>query len=150
MGTSRTNQGSRKTPMNVACYDIHRKSWEELQEVAEQLERMKISVSAGDCLPYEGCILLIDEDLRGKRMAAYNPVSGEVKPFVRTHGSHKFGGYQFQGHVLYLTGGVAGIFKTHDLVHYQDLTEPEGTWRVLTPLPEELSHHACVSVFKVL
>ena len=146
-----TNQGSssRKAQMTAMYYDPLKKSWYDLK-IGGTLERMKIAVSVGDCLPYQGCILLIDEDLRGKRMAVFNPVSGEVQPFIHTHGSHKFAGYALQGHVLYLTGGVAGIFKTHDLVHYQDLTDPEGTWRVLTPLPNNYSHHACVSIFKVL
>ena len=146
-----TNQGSssRKAQMTAMYYDPLKKSWHDLK-IGDTLERMKIAVSVGDCLPYQGCILLIDEDLRGKRMAVFNPVSGEVHPFIRTHGSHKFAGYALQGHVLYLTGGVAGIFKTHDLVHHQDLTDPEGTWRALTPLPNNYSHHACVSIFKVL
>ena len=131
------------------CYDIHKKSWHNL-EIGESLENMKISVSIGDCLAYDGCILLIDEDLRGKRMVVYNPVSGQLHTFIRTHGTHRFGGYEIQGNILYLTGGVAGIFKAHDLVHYQDLTKPEGTWQSLTPLPDSYSHHACISVFKVI
>ena len=151
METEGTNQGSssRKAQMATMYYDSLKKSWHDL-EIGDTLERMKIAVSVGDCLPYEGCILLIDEDLRGKRMAVFNPVSGQVHTFIRTHGSHKFAGYALQDHVLYLTGGVAGIFKTHDLVHYQDLTDPEGTWQILTPLPSNYSHHACVSIFKVL
>ena len=143
------SSSSRKANMTAIYYDPLKKSWHDL-EIGATLERMKIAVSVGDCLPYEGCILLIDEDLRGKRMAVFNPVSGEVHTFIRTHGSHRFAGYALQGDVLYLTGGVAGIFKTHDLVHYQDLTDPEGTWRILAPLPNNYSHHACVSVFKVL
>ena len=147
--TSKQGSPSKQVHMGPMYYDVHKKSWFDL-DINDSLVNMKIAVSVGDCLAYDGCILLIDEDLKGKRMAVFNPVSGELSKFIRTHGTHRFGGYTTQGNVLYLTGGVAGIFKTHDLVHYQDLTEPEGAWRVLTPLPDAYSHHACVSIFKTL
>ncbi len=131
----------------VVCFDVDKNVWCNIP-TNKSLEDMNMTVSIGDCLQFEGCILLIDEDLRGKRMAVFNPVTGLLHWFIHTHGSHRFGGYAIQGNKLFLTGGVAAVFKTHDMVHYQDLGDPEGTWKHFSPLPKPYSHHACVLVSK--
>ena len=145
----RTSEEQRRVHLGAWSYDLQTKTWNDL-DLGDSLETMKVAVSLGDCLTYQGLLILIDEDLRGKRMVVYNPVSGRLERFIRSHGHHRFGGYAMQGDSLFCTGGVAGMFKTHDLVHCQDFSDPEGTWKPVSPLPQPLSHHACVNVHKKL
>lgn len=128
-------------------YNTRTQSWTKCDTLSGFLNAQSVSVGTGDCLAYRGFLLIIDEDQRGKRLKLYNPITKELKPFIRSHGGHRFGGYVLVKDVLYCTGGVASWGSgQHDLVHYQDLTLPKSSWMMAAPLPCALSHHAGVTL----
>ena len=144
--TMDNNTVVKKQHMMCQYYDPCRGRWEHNNKLSVYQVTRNIKIGMGDCLPYRGLLLIIDEDTKGRRMKIYNPVTQSVDDFTRSHGAHRFGGYMILGDLLYCTGGVSDRFRPNNFVHCKDLTEIGAPWQTGMPMTQSLSHHACVTL----
>ena len=134
---------------NVECYNLETNTWSVDHQMTRVLSLHSMNLSHGTCFPYSGLLLLIDEDMKGKKMKLYNPVTHDLWDFVQSQGQHRFGSYVIQNDVLYAIGGMCafdGVLRGHDLVHRTALNTTEAEWEMLDPLPFAVSHYTGVTV----
>lgn len=135
---------------NIEIYDFDTKTWSYGHRLKHNLYMSTMNLNHGTCFTFHGMLLLINEDLKGRRMKLYNPITDQLWDFVHTQSQHRFGAYVLQNDALYAIGGMAGydgIITSHDLVHCIQL-DTEDKWTMLSPLPNPISHYTAVVVNK--
>lgn len=145
----------RKKQYNEAqCYDLDKDMWLRSYNFTDILSsqfHLSVGVGTGDALPYCGFILILDENLRGRKIRLYNPVTETATSFIHTHGQHRFGGYVIFDEVLYCSGGLTQQLATNDMLHCASLRDEDDSssgWKMLASLPFGISHHASFVIFK--
>ena len=141
------NQPHAKRPhINMQYYDISKGCWFRVPWATSALEANKMSVYEGDCLPYNGFILIVNEKLTGNSIKIYNPITHDISDFLPLSPGHHFGGNAITGDVLYRTGGIARGLRANDMVDSRSLLDVRIHWKNLPALPFEMAHHASVVV----
>ena len=150
-----TGDVRKKQYQEVQYFDMEMETWHRANSFTHHIStkfQLSISVASGDALPYHGCILIFDENLRGRKIRLFDPATEKMVDFIHTHGHHKFGGYVIFDEALYCSGGLSQQLIANDMVHCVSLREQptKEDWKMLASLPSGISHHAAFVVYKKL